>query len=353
MKKTAIIFSPIFYQHNPGRDHPESAQRLRAMLNELKNRLSDDKRWEFINPHRASIGDLELVHGAEYIKLVKAVCKSGGGLLDLQDTVVSRESFNVALHAVGGALDAVDLVMERRAENAFALVRPPGHHAGRYRACGFCLFNNVAIAAEHLRKRFNMKRIAVLDVDAHHGNGTQEKFYEANEVLYISIHEDPSSFPGTGFTDEVGKGDGAGYNVNIPLPIGTSDGVYLRAMTELVTPIMLQYKPEFILVSAGFDGHYLDPVGTLSLSASAYERIFDMILLVASKTCQGKFVSVLEGGYNVNIVGRLFAIAIGRMAGMSYSVKDRVPTLKKSLESQGVKVLREVKNAQRDFWNIS
>ena len=352
MRKTAVIFSPIFYRHNPGRDHPESAQRVRVIVNELESKLSANKKWEFIRPHRASIEDLELAHGIEYIKLVEAVCQSGGGLLDLQDTVVSRESFEVALHAVGGALDAVDLVMERRVENAFALVRPPGHHAGKFRALGFCLFNNVAIAAEHLRRKFNLKRVLVLDIDAHHGNGTQEKFYGTNEVLYMSAHEDPSSFPGTGFIDEVGKGEGTGYDVNVPLPFETGDTVYLRAMEEIVMPIMLQYRPEFILVSAGFDAHYMDPVGNLSLSASAYKRIYDMILHAASETCQGKVASVLEGGYNLNYVGKLCSTAIARMAGMPYSVKDRVPPVKRSLESQGAKIIREVKRVQREFWNL-
>ncbi len=352
MRKTAVIFSPIFYQHNPGRDHPESAQRLRSIVNELESKLSVNKRWELVRPRRASIEDLELVHGIEYIKLVEAVCRSGGGLLDLQDTAVSRESFEVALHAVGGALGAVDLVMERRVENAFALVRPPGHHAGKFRACGFCIFNNVAIAAEHLRRRFNLKKVLILDIDSHHGNGTQEKFYETNEVLCISAHEDPSSFPGTGFVDEIGKGEGAGYTVNVPLPLKTGDMIYLRVMKEIVAPIMLQFRPEFILVSAGFDAHYMDPVGNLSLSASAYKQIYDMILHTASETCQGKIVSVLEGGYNVSYVGKLCSMTIARMAGMPYSVKDKVLPVKKSLESQGAKIIEEVKTVQREFWDL-
>lgn len=353
MKKTVIIFSPIFYQHDPGKDHPESAKRLQSIVNELESKLSINRRWEFARPRRASIEDLELVHGIEYIKLVEAVCRSGGGQLDLEDTVVSRKSFEVALHAAGGALEAVDLVMERKAENAFALVRPPGHHASKFRACGFCLFNNVAIAAEHLRRTFGLRRILVLDTDAHHGNGTQETFYETDEVMYISLHEDPTSFPGTGFIDEIGKGEGIGYNVNIPFPMKTGDAVYMKAMEEIVMPIMLQYRPEFILVSAGFDAHYMDPVGNLSLSASTYRKVYDTVLQAASKTCQGKVVSVLEGGYNIHYVGKLCCTAIARMSRMTYSVNDRIPPVRKNLESQGAKIVEEVKKVQKEFWDLN
>jgi len=195
MNRTAVVFSPIYYQHNPGRSHPESAKRLAAIVSELKkNKLSRGKNWQFVEPEKARIKDVALVHDPEYIKLVEAVCKSGGGLLDSGDTVASPESFNVALYAVGGTLKAVKLVMEKRFENAFALVRPPGHHAEKFRAFGFCVFNNIAIAARFLLKKFGLKRILILDIDAHHGNGTQETFYETNKVLYISLHQDPPRF---------------------------------------------------------------------------------------------------------------------------------------------------------------
>jgi acetoin utilization deacetylase AcuC-like enzyme len=350
MKKTAIVFSPIYYRHNPGKDHPESAKRLRAIINELSKLTNEN--WQFVRPEKARLGDVELVHSIEYIRLVEAVCKSGGGLLDLQDTVASPESFDIALYGVGGTLKAVDLVMERKFENAFALVRPPGHHAGNFRALGFCLFNNVAIAAEHLLLKRRLKRVLVLDVDAHHGNGTQEAFYETSNVLYISLHEDPSSFPGTGFIDEIGEGEGLGYNVNIPLPYGTGDQTYLRTMNEIITPIVRQYEPQFVLVSAGFDGHYRDPVGNLSLSASCIQRIYEVIMSLASEVCQGKLVSVLEGGYNPNIVGKLATGAIAKLSGTAYTIKDETPMIKKRAELQGAKIIKEVKEAQRAFWSI-
>jgi len=353
MSKTAVIFSPKYYQHNPGRGHPESAKRLHAIVNELKRgKLSRSKNWRFVEPEKACTDDVELVHDIEYIKLVKAVCKSGGGYLDLGDTVVSSESFEVALYAVGGTLNAVNLVMEKKFNNAFAMVRPPGHHAEKFRALGFCVFNNIAIAAKYLLKKFSLQRILILDIDAHHGNGAQENFYETNKVLYISLHQDPRSFPGTGFMDEIGEGEGLGYNVNIPLPFRTSDQIYLKAVKEIVTPIIRQYKPQFLLVSAGLDGHYTDPVASLSLSALCYQRVYEVIVNLASEVCRGKLVSVLEGGYSLKFVGKIAAAAIAKMSKTSYALNDKVPMSKEYVTRQGEKVIEEVKRVQRAFWNI-
>jgi acetoin utilization deacetylase AcuC-like enzyme len=353
MSRTAVIFSPIYYRHNTGRNHPESAQRLRAIFKELeKSKPSKNGNWQFVHPEKASIDHVQLVHTIEYIKLVEAVCKSGGGLLDLEDTVVSRESFDVALYAVGGTLKAIDLVMEKKFTNAFAVVRPPGHHAGKFRACGFCIFNNVAIAAEYLIRKFNMKKVVILDIDAHHGNGTQEVFYKTPKVLYISLHEDPRSFPRTGFISEIGKGEGLGYNINVPLPFQTSDQIFLRALDEIVKPIMRQYKPQFMLVSAGLDGHYTDPIGNLSLSAICYEKTFKAIVELASETCKEKLVSVLEGGYSPDFVGKIATSAIAQMSGTHYIVNDNAPSTRNRVNLQGEKVIKKVKKVLKPFWDI-
>jgi len=354
MSKTAVIFSPKYYQHNPGRGHPESAKRFRIIANELKRgTLSTSKNWQLVEPEKAHIEDVELVHDIEYIKFVKAVCRSGGGYLDLRDTVASSESFEVALYAVGGTLKAVNLVMEGKFNNAFAMVRPPGHHAEKFRACGFCIFNNIAIAAENLLKKFSLKRLLILDIDAHHGNGTQETFYETNKVLYISLHQDPRSFPGTGFIDEIGEGEGLGYNVNIPLPFRTSDLIYLKAVKEIVTPIITQYKPQFVLVSAGLDGHYTDSVASLSLSALCYQKVYEIIVNLASEVCQGKLVSVLEGGYSLKFVGKIAAAAIAKMSKTPYALNDKVSMPKERVKRQGEKIIEEVKKVQKAFWNIN
>jgi acetoin utilization deacetylase AcuC-like enzyme len=354
MSKTAVIFSPIYFQHNPGRNHPESAKRLGVIVNELKRgKLSKSRNWQFIEPEKASINDVKLAHDLDYIRFIESFCNSGGGLLDLEDTVVSSKSFEVALYAVGGALKAVKLVMERRFENAFALVRPPGHHAEKFQAMGFCIFNNVAIAANHLIKQYGMKRILILDIDAHHGNGTQKTFYRTNKVLYISLHEDPRFFPGTGFVDELGEGAGLGYNINVPLPFQTNDSIYLKAMREIVTPIVRQYKPQFILMSAGLDGHYTDPVGNLSLSVLCYEKIYGIMMNLASEICRGMLVSVLEGGYSLSFVGKIAATAIAKMSGAKYVLNDKIPTSSRRVRLLGERNVKKAKKVFRAFWDVA
>jgi acetoin utilization deacetylase AcuC-like enzyme len=296
---------------------------------------------------------VELVHEPDYIDLVRRFCKSGGGLLDLGDTVVCPKSFDVALLAVGGAIGAVELVAAEKFQNAFALVRPPGHHAGRYYALGFCIFNNVAIAAAYLLHHFGLKRVLILDIDAHHGNGTQEIFYETNKVLYLSLHQDPRGFPGTGFIDDVGEHEGRGYTVNLPFPFRTPDKVYLKAFDHVVVPIARQYKPEFILVSVGFDGYYADPVGALSLSAHLYTKVFSKILNLASQSCNGKLVAILEGGYHLAALGRMTSSVIARLAGAPYTLKSKrswQPSAR--VVRRAERVLDEVKRVQSMFWSF-
>ncbi len=354
MAKTAIVFSPIFYAHDPGKDHPESASRLRAMVHELRSgRLSNAGNIQFVNPVRAPVEDVALVHAVEYIRLVKAVCNSGGGLLDLEDTIVSRKSYEVALYAVGGAIQSVDLVISGRYQNAFALIRPPGHHASKFRACGFCVFNNISIATEHLRRKHGLKRIAIVDIDAHHGNGTQETFYSSDQVLYVSLHEDPTSFPGTGFANEVGEGEGRGFTVNIPFPYQTGDSIYLRAVKEIVVPVISQFKPQFIMVSAGLDAHYSDLVGNLSLSTACYSEIFKTLRILAEKLCSGRLVSVLEGGYNVHYVGKTCASIVSEMIGNIRTPHIRESVTKEEALREGDAIVRKVKDVQEAFWQIS
>lgn len=353
MNKTAVIFSPKYYGHDPGRDHPESAERLRRIIHELKEWREPKSSWEFVEPLSAEVADLESVHDMGYVRHVENVCNSGGGLLDEGDTIVSPESFEAALCAVGGTLKALTLVTEKKFRSAFSLVRPPGHHASRFRACGFCVFNNVAIAAKHLLNEHDMDRILILDIDAHHGNGTQETFYDTDRVLYMSLHEDPTSFPGTGFVDEIGEGEGIGYKVNIPLPFRTTDALYLRAMDEIIMPIALQYKPQFVLVSAGFDGHYTDPVGNLALSVSCYQKVYERIVKLASMVCQGKIVSVLEGGYSLGFIGRIAEAAIAEMNGTPCTVDDRPLVAEKRVLKKGETVIEEVRKNQKGLWNIA
>ena len=352
--KTAIIFTPKYLEHDTGRDHEESPARLRVIRKELeKSGLLETGRCSIVKPKPARFEDVELVHDPDYIDLVRRLCESGGGLLDLGDTVASPKSFEVALLAVGGAIEAVKLVVTEKFQNAFALVRPPGHHAGRYYALGFCIFNNAAIAATYLLRHFGLKRILILDIDAHHGNGTQEIFYNTNKVLYLSLHQDPRGFPGTGFIDEVGEQEGRGYTVNLPFPFRTPDKVYLKAFDQVVIPITQQYKPEFILVSVGFDGYYADPVGALSLSANIYTKVFSKILNSASQFCNGKLVAILEGGYHLKALGRMTSSVIAKLAGIPYAVeskRSRQPSAR--LVRRAERVIDEVKRVQSSFWNF-
>jgi len=353
MKKTAVIFTQKYMDHNPGVGHPESPARLRVIMKELnKSGLLETGRCSLVEPEPASVKEVELIHESDYIQLVKGVCASGGGLLDLGDTVVSPKSFEVALLAVGGAMKAVDLVMTGKFQNAFALVRPPGHHAGPYYALGFCIFNNAAIAAAHLLHDFNLERVLILDIDAHHGNGTQEIFYDNDQVLYVSLHQDPTDFPGTGFADEVGEGKGLGYTVNIPFPFRINDQIYLEAFNQIVIPIIRQYRPQFIVVSTGLDGHYTDSVASLSLSALNYVEIFGKVLELASKFCRGKLVAILEGGYSLRFLGRMAVAVIAKMAGVPYIIKDKQPVVGPRIKKRAKKIIKDVRGIQSSFWDL-
>ena len=353
MTETAVVFTPKYLDHKTGLGHPESPARLRVIMRKLsKSDLLETGKCFLVEPESASVEDVELVHESDYIQLVQRVCASGVGLLDLGDTVVSSESFEVALLAVGGAVKAVDLVMAGKFRNAFALVRPPGHHAGPYYALGFCIFNNTAVAAAHLLRHFNMDRVLIFDIDAHHGNGTQEIFYDSDKVLYVSLHQDPVEFPRTGFVDEVGEGKGLGYTVNVPFPFRINDQIYLKAFNQIVVPIIQQYKPQFILVSTGFDNHYTDPVASLSLSTLSYVKIFGKVLELASEFCAGKLVAILEGGYSLRFLGRMAVSVIARMAEVPYFIKDRRPVAGPGIRKQAEKTIKEVKRVQSSFWDM-
>ena len=353
MPRTAVVFSPAYYKHNPGKDHPDSAKRLSTIVNELnQGQLSRSRNWRFVKPEKARVEDVELVHEMKYIDYVKAMCKSGGGLLDSGDTVISSATYETALLAAGGALKATRIVINGNYKNSFALVRPPGHHATDCSGRGFCVFNNVAIAAKHLLRNFGLERVLIFDIDCHHGNGTQQIFFNTDKVLYASLHENPIDFPGTGFIKEVGQGRGRGYTVNVPLPFRTGDQIYLKAWKEIVVPISLQYGPQFILVSAGLDCHYADPIGQLSLSAFCYDEVFRAIMSLASRLCGGRLALILEGGYSVRFVGKLASNAIARLSQTTYQLEDQVPAVSQRLRCNGEKVIRDVKQIQKSFWRL-
>jgi acetoin utilization deacetylase AcuC-like enzyme len=290
--EVGYVYDSVYLEHDTGQ-HPENAARLEAVMSRLEE-SSLKKRLYHIPPRPATIEELALVHHEEYIAYIQAVAKKGGGWLD-PDTVVSPGSYKAALYAAGGLIKATEVVMTEGG-SAYGLVRPPGHHATATQAMGFCLFNNVAIAARYALKRFNLGRIAIIDFDVHHGNGTQDTFYGDPKVLYISTHEFPL-YPGTGGLEETGIGEAKGTTVNIPLPAGSGDGEYLQVFDEVIVPVVKRFSPELILVSAGYDGHWSDRLAMMDLSVTGYAQMAGIIKGLADELCRGHLVLTLEGGY--------------------------------------------------------
>ena len=295
---TGFYTNKIYLEHDTG-NHPENADRLRAVDHHLRhsglwNKLA-------VRPGRtAELKEIEMLHSKRYIDSVQEAVELGRGTLGTPDCVISPGTFGAALHAVGAVLDSVCQVAEGKLDNAFCAVRPPGHHAEHDSAMGFCFFNNVAIAAEFLRKNLRYQRILIFDFDVHHGNGTQHLFEETAQVLYASTHQDPRTcYPGTGFAHETGFGLGKGFTLNFPMPPGTSDEKYLEFFHNLIIPQFEEYKPDFILLSAGFDGHTRDPLAMLDLTENCYHEITKQMRTLAEKFASGRLVSLLEGGYDL------------------------------------------------------
>ena len=251
-----------------------------------------------IPPRAASVAELSLVHSEWHIANVREVAEGDGGWLDA-DTAVSVGSYQAALYAAGGVIEATEAVMQGAVDNAFALVRPPGHHAVSQRAMGFCLFNNIAIAARYALAKHNLERIAIIDFDVHHGNGTQESFYHDPQVLYLSTHESPF-YPGTGSIGETGRDEARGTTVNIPLPASCGDNEYLSVFEQIVVPTVRRFDPQLIMVSAGYDAHWADGLAMMQVSVTGFVRMVRIIKELATELCGGKLVLTLEGGYNLN-----------------------------------------------------
>ncbi|MBU2490947.1 MAG: histone deacetylase [Proteobacteria bacterium] len=304
---TALLYDRRFLLHDTGWSHPECAQRLGALYGGIKNAgLLDRLLIRTARP--AGMKWLEAVHDRSYIQKFKQACKSGEPYFGHSDNAMGKETFEVAKLAVGAVLKATDLVMRGRVRNAFCAVRPPGHHAGRSSALGFCFFNNVAVAARYLQKKWKLSRIAIVDIDVHHGNGTQALFEEDPTVFYYSIHEHPSfAFPGTGREFEEGKGLGVGATKNAPMPPGSSDAEYEYRIRRDLIPVMNDFLPEFVLVSTGFDAHANDEMADMALTDAGYAAVFRVIHAMAHRLCHGRMVSVLEGGYCLPCLARLAA----------------------------------------------
>jgi acetoin utilization deacetylase AcuC-like enzyme len=294
MEKLGIIYDPVFLLHNPGPWHPESPKRLMA-VREVIDSL-EIPREEF-HPRAATREELLLGHTPEYVDRLLNLDVTELMHLD-PDTVLSPHSIEAAVRAVGGMLTAVDIIQTGEIKRIFAAVRPPGHHAEPGKAMGFCIFNNVAIGAAYALKNHGLKRIAIIDWDLHHGNGTQDFFYDTDEVLYISLHQSPY-YPGTGAENESGNGKGLGYTLNLPMVPGSSDIDFRQAFDEVIMPTLSNYRPEIIFISAGFDAHRDDPLGSLYLTSEFYGEMTSYLVKASREFCDGKLISVLEGGYSL------------------------------------------------------
>jgi acetoin utilization deacetylase AcuC-like enzyme len=307
------VYNPVYLKHDTGQ-HVEVAARLEAIISHLE-KTGLTSQLTLIEPRPATVDEIALVHRRDYIKEIEETARRGGGWLD-PDTVMSAGSYEAALYAAGGLIRAVEAVMGGEVDSAFALVRPPGHHATAGQAKGFCLFNNIAIAAKYALTEYKLERLLIIDFDVHHGNGTQEAFYDNPQVMYISTHQYPF-YPGTGSIEETGSGAAEGTNINIPLPAGCGDAEYLKVFEQIITPAAQRFNPQLILVSAGYDGHRADPLAMMELTVAGFGQMTGVIKGLADELCGGHLAFTLEGGYDLNALAASVKATFDTLLGNS------------------------------------
>ncbi|NIQ02437.1 MAG: histone deacetylase [Nitrospinaceae bacterium] len=294
MNKTGYIYDPLYLEHDTGQ-HPENSGRLVAIENHLQGSDLHSK-LQIHPPRAATLEEIELNHEPGYAEAVQYRCESGEHHLDM-DTAICPKSYEAALLSTGAGLKAVDLVVDGTCDNVFCAVRPPGHHAEHDRAMGFCLFNNVAIAADYAIEQKGLNRVFIFDWDVHHGNGTQNSFYSKSNIYYSSVHQYPF-YPGTGAEGETGTGDGLGTTLNFPMQAFSGDEDYLALVKDRLIPEMFRFKPDLIIISAGFDAHEDDPLAQINLSTECFGEMTRLITAAAGEICGGRLISMLEGGYD-------------------------------------------------------
>ena len=299
MARTAFFYHPEYLDHEAGLNHPERPERLLAIMDGLKHSSLLDH-LEVRQPAPASVQSLTRIHSPEHVEHIARLSAQGRMVSLGPDTSLNGATYHAAGLAAGAVVNAIDVVASGEVGNAFCAVRPPGHHAERDQAMGFCYFNNVAIGARHLQEHHQIQRVAIIDWDVHHGNGTQHSFEEDPSVFFFSIHQfGPYFYPGTGAAHEQGRGPGLGYTLNAPMPPGARDADYLRVFRQVLRPAMDRFRPEFILISAGFDAHQADPLGEIELSIEGFAALTAQVRSMAEDHCQGRLVSILEGGYDL------------------------------------------------------
>ena len=343
MLKTAVVTDKAYLKHFAGRAHPERPQRLEAMIQMAETINRPD--LKFIAPRAATTEEIATCHFPDYIAQMEQTTKVERYDFD-PDTHTCRDSYATAMLAAGGVITAVEAVMDGEADNAFAMVRPPGHHALPNRAMGFCFFNNVAVAAEWLVRTRKLRRVMIIDWDVHHGNGTQDIFYESDEVLYFSTHQYPH-YPGTGSLQEMGYGAGLGFNVNAPMAAEWGDAEYMRVFDRFLAPIARQFKPEFILISSGFDAHYRDPLASMQVTEDGFLKMTRRVKRLAAELCGGRFAAALEGGYDIEGLtrsGRAVLEELGRNADEPISVEEG--------GERADRMLERARHNIGKFWNL-
>jgi acetoin utilization deacetylase AcuC-like enzyme len=348
MKRTGIVRHERYMEHVMDPGHPESPERLKAIY-QMLDEENFKNLWIMIKPRNATREELERIHAPAYIDLVASTSGKPHFRLDM-DTSTSAQSYEAALLAAGGLIELIKATLEGHLDNGFALVRPPGHHAEANRAMGFCLFNNVAIGAQSALKDFGLQRILIVDWDVHHGNGTQNSFYEDPHVLYVSTHRYGFFYPGTGAATEVGRGRGEGFTVNIPLPTGCTDSVYGIFFDSILKPIALEFKPELVLVSAGFDTHHEDPLGGMEVTPEGYSRLTQILMEIANTTAEGKLVLTLEGGYSIS--GQRDSVkAVLRELLQESPLEKRGLLEKEKADTPRVeRAILQIKDIQKKYW---
>jgi len=347
MLKTGIVKDNRFLEHITGDNHPESHHRLEIIYEMLEG--SDMKEKYFpVKPRFATPEELEYIHTPEYISRVAATAGKSQVMLD-PDTQTSPGSWDAAKLAAGGFLELIDRLMQKDIENGFALVRPPGHHAESNRAMGFCIFNNIAIGAKYANKQHNLDRILIVDWDLHQGNATQRSFYNDQKILYFSTHQFPY-YPGTGDFNEVGENEGRGFTINIPLSPGPGDEEYAKIYLEILKPIALEYKPEIIMVSAGFDTYFQDPLGGMKVTPKGFARLTKIIMELAELVCKGRVLVILEGGYHLEGLRDSVKAVLLELTGESDLFKGRSILEEKIVSNKIDSIISRVKSVHRGYW---
>jgi len=348
-RKTGIVKDRRYLRHSCGFAHPESPERLAVIYEMLENPLMS---WKFteIEPREASHQEIEAIHTPAYVEFVAGTAGKRSVYLD-PDTSTNADSYETAKLAVGGLCNAIDAVMDGDVDNAFAFVRPPGHHAEKDTAAGFCIFNNVAIGAMHAMSKYKLKRILIVDWDLHHGNGTQHSFYSDPRVLYFSTHQYPY-YPGTGSLQEIGRGQGEYYTVNIPLSTGHGDGSYIKIFRKILKPLALEFNPELVLLSAGFDTYFQDPLGGMQVTPDGYAAMTRVLLNIADACCHGRLVAVLEGGYHLTGLMRSVKAVLQEMLDETYYSEERLALLEKEANEEAIPLIDRVVAKISPYWKV-